>query len=1540
MSHVKLRKLASHAKPFGTPNPIISADPRSATLTPVQAGAVPPRSLSNISSGILPPTDGKTSAPPARYAPASATDVPASLIDASFSKAPPNPYAPPAIPVAPKHHTTHSATGNLKSQITAAEAPTRKYAPSFTSTEPPKSSNTAFQYPSQGIRSRAFSNVSSGSLASAGSSSRQASANYGPRYYGQEPPVGTVAASLGTTPYENVPPIVPALKTVGLSKITQPVLSPNTQRRAHARSNSSVYTPAYSSKYAPTVQPQFHLSPHENMAGDHVHNTHYGQALLPSASKQVVSKPSVAVGIVSEQAVDPQIAFHRQFPIFHWGKSSKVVFALPPVIDSTNYFNSPNLGQDISVVGYDTILKPPDWMNSFPGPLSKPKTKTKDVEKWITEYCLHMEKQYPLKDLSLLHILKLKISSDSTIKDISQVLYDSNELLPFLSQPATLKNAHFNSHKLDHNSQLKVLAALQTGNHLHALDFALSQGDYALALILGSLLGKEKWSEVVDIYLHEEFQSPNDGNSSFSVNMLALIFQVSVGNSKRVIKGLISDPSKENWAMQNWKIITSAVLNNMNQTGDKAELTRTIPVLYLEFLLEFGVFLCQRGMEMEGYTIFVIADIPLSTHEVLPGSGIMFPSIGSMNSIESSLLSELYEFCFSIKEPKFSGFDHFLLQKVTYAEALTDYGLTSAASRYTDHLGASLRYIPKASTLANTVGSRLNFISSKLMGTNGSWLGKPKLSQVWGQLDKSFNKFIGGDNEETNNKESEKIFESFTPGSSRNNSKIDLSQQPSSFQPAASLAKGMMPGVKSVESVMTPPGEQDRPQLRSAANSFIAPPASSATAKLQPWNSQLSQEPKHEIHQNQWSSTPMHASTSSLNSPAQTIYKNSPRKHQTPATAMTPPPFFSSSRASNSAQMLPSRVEESGLEDVSKPMTMRPTRNVKAKNLNRAERVNADLLADLYAPPAIGNGAYKSGSRRSSIQSRGSVQSNYSAVSSPKQLPRPTIDSEHRLKSEFKIENLQQNVNTTYYKADIAADQAPVTSFDKGRPDSTDREASSLTQSLEVQEDHEKKSHHEENSPNTVGATSLADGEEEEHPSHKGYASDDLLARPSTGDTLSDENVTMTLMNSQHSLPEPAEDVLDLGLDNRSHDELSTAPSVVAAANPPPENKGNPYAPYQGGRKAKSHNNSYAPKSTESIATSAQNTLPATSDDQLNMFAYGGYHVQDPDEPNTEGGSPEVQGDQEDDSTTAMMGPEVRAESEEVRAESEEAGASSPKEPLESLEIKGRDTSISPPRFQPFNRKLGDDFSDESSDRFSPHAVPVIRPASNPSFKAFTPAPLAVEEQYDDIVENESDDEEEIEKPAKDEGRESESPQPKKTEKKSQDAGDKKQNGGSWFGWLRKETNEKKPVKAKLGHKNAFYYDDKLKRWVNKNATEEEKQQVSTPPPPPPIIKKKLEGSPKVKPRSGSVAGGPAARTAGFLAPINPLTGDPIVVASEEKEPVKNSSPSVSPPVSLSGKKANGLDDIMSLVGTPGSQPSSRRKKKGGRGYVNVMTNM
>lgn len=371
-------------------------------------------------------------------------------------------------------------------------------------------------------------------------------------------------------------------------------------------------------------------------------------------------------------------------------------------------------------------------------------------------------------------------------------------------------------------------------------------------------------------------------------------------------------------------------------------------------------------------------------------------------------------------------------------------------------------------------------------------------------------------------------------------------------------------------------------------------------------------------------------------------------------------------------------------------------------------------------------------------------------------------------------------------------------------------------------------------------------------------------------------------------------------------------------------------------KRARSNYNPYAPKNpvaeTEEIVSSQHQDVPDTLEkpleEELNMFAYGGYNTQDTSVPEH------------------VDEPSRNTEKIEENEPTEGDGIYESNKHEHQLQAGFGSVSKvqSEPRFQPRDKT---EFTEESSDDvLSPHAIPVIKPASNPNFKAFTPVPISSsEEQYDDIIENESDDEEDdaearrLAKEAK--AREAKAKESK--EKKAQEEADKKEHGSSWFGWLRKENNEKKPIKAKLGHKNAFYYDEKLKRWVNKNASEEEKQQVSTPPPPPPIIKKKLEGSPKVKPRSGSVAGGAAARTAGFVAPINPLTGEPLIAtneAGESKEAVRHGSPSVTPPVNLSGKKANGLDDLISLVSAPGSQPGTRRKKKGARGYVNVMNNM
>lgn len=154
--------------------------------------------------------------------------------------------------------------------------------------------------------------------------------------------------------------------------------------------------------------------------------------------------------------------------------------------------------------------------------------------------------------------------------------------------------------------------------------------------------------------------------------------------------------------------------------------------------------------------------------------------------------------------------------------------------------------------------------------------------------------------------------------------------------------------------------------------------------------------------------------------------------------------------------------------------------------------------------------------------------------------------------------------------------------------------------------------------------------------------------------------------------------------------------------------------------------------------------------------------------------------------------------------------------------------------------------------------------------------------------------------------------------------------------------------KAKLGHKNTLYYDEKLKRWVNKDATEEEKQKIieSSAPPPPPIVKRK-DGGPKTKPRSGPINNSLPPVHATSVIPNNPITGEPLPIKTSPSPtgPNPNNSPSPSSPISrisgvnLTSKKANGLDDLLSLAGGP-KPASTRRKKKTARGYVNVMDNI
>lgn len=150
-------------------------------------------------------------------------------------------------------------------------------------------------------------------------------------------------------------------------------------------------------------------------------------------------------------------------------------------------------------------------------------------------------------------------------------------------------------------------------------------------------------------------------------------------------------------------------------------------------------------------TLFIIGNVPLSNEPVMADSDVIFESIGNMNTFESILWDEIYEYIFSY-DPKFKGFSSILPQKIYHASLLQEQGLNSLGTKYTDYLSSSVRKLPKKDILTINLTRELSEVASRLSESNTGWLAKPKLSSVWGQLDKSFNKYIGGDDIDALNK--------------------------------------------------------------------------------------------------------------------------------------------------------------------------------------------------------------------------------------------------------------------------------------------------------------------------------------------------------------------------------------------------------------------------------------------------------------------------------------------------------------------------------------------------------------------------------------------------------------------------------------------------------------------------------------------------------------------------------------------------------------------------------------------------------------------
>ncbi|KAK4044813.1 Sec23-binding domain of Sec16-domain-containing protein [Parachaetomium inaequale] len=203
----------------------------------------------------------------------------------------------------------------------------------------------------------------------------------------------------------------------------------------------------------------------------------------------------------------------------------------------------------------------------------------------------------------------------------------------------------------------------------------------------------------------------------------------------------------------------------------------------------------------------------------------------------------------------------------------------------------------------------------------------------------------------------------------------------------------------------------------------------------------------------------------------------------------------------------------------------------------------------------------------------------------------------------------------------------------------------------------------------------------------------------------------------------------------------------------------------------------------------------------------------------------------------------------------------------------------------------------------------------------------------------------------------------------------------SWFGGAKKDaaapgaqqggssSNPNKPIRAKLGEANSFYYDPDLKRWVNKNAGPEDTAKKATPPPPRmggAATPRSVSASPASPPFPSSDRGRasapppmggppraasrpPTSASDTNLAPPSPgfgsLGGPPPPGPVAMLRSVSNTSTASAPPLGQGGapparpptslSNSSSIDDLLGAAGP--RKPGAARKARKGARYVDVM---
>lgn len=487
--------------------------------------------------------------------------------------------------------------------------------------------------------------------------------------------------------------------------------------------------------------------------------------------------------------VHPENLVKRQWPLFSFCNSSSKFASMIPSSDGYGHRIA-----NIQVTPLSSILKDSadELTAKFPGPLSSSsgRSASKELSSWLTlklkslgKDQLSAETVYITVEEKIWAILKIMIEEVHGPGDLAKPSYlekvikvinascsvpkqkqalDTVELERAAVASETNRYNHPNNSEavqgvvptniVDRNGLSRIYGLLEQGETVTALEVALSAGDWALAITLAGLLGPSAISTVVHLYARHRF-SPSDPLAQ------NLSFFITVAGSANVShnSGTGKDSTLEDmmqfsapWIVDNIESIVPFMLSNLPRPG---------PILYrLSSLLK---------------------DHDDNSHALLCRLLSGFPPDAVCQSVDGSIAEEIYMYilitarCMPASVNRQISTQHITTLRLLRTGYLADTGHFTEARKYLDAVASHSSASKRQGALDMSSALEFEKLSDRLSRVpNGA---KPHMSRVWDRLDKSFNKFVAGEDLSSKQETPSEVFSNYsTPAVSRNASVMDF----------------------------------------------------------------------------------------------------------------------------------------------------------------------------------------------------------------------------------------------------------------------------------------------------------------------------------------------------------------------------------------------------------------------------------------------------------------------------------------------------------------------------------------------------------------------------------------------------------------------------------------------------------------------------------------------------------------------------------------------------------------------------------------------